>query len=107
MEKIVYIVHCVDTEGPLYESLEATFERLRDLFGIDLLPTQENLAKIQNQELDFGEATPVIADVFSKQSLHYNESWEAIDEMLRNILSSKFRNQFRDSFGNGWIYNWF
>ena len=25
---IVYLVHCVDTEGPLYESLEATFERI-------------------------------------------------------------------------------
>ena len=30
-EKIVYIVHCIDTEGPLDESLSATFERLNYL----------------------------------------------------------------------------
>ena len=34
-DKIVYIVHSIDTEGPLYESLEAKFERIKDLFGID------------------------------------------------------------------------
>ena len=28
MKNIVYIVHAVDTEGPLYESTKATFERL-------------------------------------------------------------------------------
>ena len=33
-EKIVYIVHCVDTEGPLYESLEATGERIFNTFGL-------------------------------------------------------------------------
>ena len=27
----VYVVHCIDTEGPLYESLESKFERLRDV----------------------------------------------------------------------------
>ena len=31
-KKIVHIVHCVDTEGPLYESLSAKFERIKDLF---------------------------------------------------------------------------
>ena len=30
----VQIVHAVDTEGPLFESLSATFERLREIFGI-------------------------------------------------------------------------
>lgn len=35
-EKTVYIVHAVDTEGPLYESTSATFERLKASFGIEL-----------------------------------------------------------------------
>ena len=35
---VVYIVHCIDTEGPLYESREATFGRLKHMFGIDLEP---------------------------------------------------------------------
>ncbi len=47
-EKIVYIVHAIDTEGPLYESLQGTFERLKDLFGITSLePTLENLEKLK------------------------------------------------------------
>jgi hypothetical protein len=28
-DKVVYVVHSIDTEGPLYESLEATFDRLK------------------------------------------------------------------------------
>ena len=34
--KIVYIVHAVDTEGPLYESTKATFKRIEELFNIDI-----------------------------------------------------------------------
>ena len=33
---ILYVVHCVDTEGPLNETLDATFERLESIFGITL-----------------------------------------------------------------------
>ncbi len=106
-DKTVYIVHCVDTEGPLVESLEATFERLKDLFGIRLTPSLENLQKIQRQALDFGKLTPIIAEVFSKASLNYNRSWDDIEDMLKQILSPNFRNQLTDSFGRGWIYNWF
>ena len=32
----VYIVHCVDTEGPMYESIEETFQRLDSIFGIKI-----------------------------------------------------------------------
>ena len=32
--KEIYIVHAVDTEGPLYESLDATFVRLYQLFNL-------------------------------------------------------------------------
>ena len=34
----VHFLHAIDTEGPLYESLEASFERLDELFGISHLP---------------------------------------------------------------------
>ena len=44
----VYVVHCVDTEGPLNESLIATFKRVKDLFNIELKPSEENLEKIVN-----------------------------------------------------------
>jgi hypothetical protein len=32
----VYIVHCVDTDKTLYESVEVTFERLRSIFKLEL-----------------------------------------------------------------------
>ena len=44
-KRIVYIVHCVDTEGPLYESLSAKFERIKDLFGVNIKPTSKNWSK--------------------------------------------------------------
>ncbi len=34
--KTIQVVHFVDTEGPLYESLIETFKRLEESFGIDL-----------------------------------------------------------------------
>ena len=54
MEKIVYIVHAIDTEGPLYESTKATFERLENTFGIKMEPTYENLEKLRNKVVDLG-----------------------------------------------------
>ena len=52
----VYIVHAVDTEGPLYESVEAKFDRLRELFGIDhISPSQENLNKLRNKKMKLND----------------------------------------------------
>jgi hypothetical protein len=107
MDKIVYIVHCIDAEGPLRESLEATFERLKDIFGISLEPSEDTLRKIQNRKLNFGILTDEIANVFSSHNLNYNDTWEKIDAVLKKISSSEFRNKLLDSFGGGWIYNWF
>ena len=35
-ENILYIVHCIDAEGPLDEKLEDTFERVNNIFGLEL-----------------------------------------------------------------------
>ena len=40
---VLYVVHCVDTEGPLYEDISAHFQQLKRVFGIDVEPTRENL----------------------------------------------------------------
>ena len=44
---VLHIVHCIDTEGPLDEDIQATFERLDYIFGIKLKPTRENLIALQ------------------------------------------------------------
>ncbi|MCI0525611.1 MAG: hypothetical protein L0Y75_10150, partial [Acidobacteria bacterium] len=106
--KKVFVVHCVDTEGPLYESLEETFLRLKEIFGVDFLePTKENLEKLQARQIDLKGAEEEVARVFSKPLLDYNDSWEKLDHMLARIMSEPFRRRFPDHQGRGWLYNWF
>lgn len=105
--KIVYIVHCVDAEGPLYESIDATFQRLETLYNIkDIEPSRENLQKIQNREIDLGPVREKVADNFSPHLLNYLSTWDQVDEMLKRVISKTFRDKMKDSFGGGWVYNW-
>ena len=104
----LYIVHCIDTEGPLYESLDAKFERLEELFGItDIDPTKDNYRKLQNGELDLNGLEAEVQKVFTSHRARHNETWTEVDAMLERVLAPKFRNQLPDSQGQGWVYNWF
>lgn len=60
MAKLLYIVHCVDAEGPLYDPQLQTYG-----------------------------------------------DWGTIESMLARVTTTSFRERVPDSFGNGWIYNWF
>jgi len=102
----VHVVHCIDTEGPLYESLNATFERIKNIFDIEIEPSRENLKLLQKGKIPLDGMEDKVANVISPDLLKYNETWDQINEMLDELMSDKFRNQFQDSFGNGWIYNW-
>lgn len=103
----VYIVHCIDTEGPLHESLTATFERLRDIFHLDLEPSHATLRKLQNAEMDLGGIEAAVQRVLDPHLLAYNDTWDKVEAMLGRIMSDPFRNEHPDSAGGGWIYNWF
>jgi hypothetical protein len=106
MESVLYVVHCIDTEGPLDETLDATFARLEALFGIKLPATRENLLKIQKMEFDFKGEEQAVANCFSPELLKYNSNWSQIELMLDAILSEKFRMEQPDSIGKGWVYSW-
>jgi len=107
---IVYVAHHVDTEGPLYESVSETFKRIEEITGVSMPfpPTKNNLTKLQRGEGDFLSLDEMekIKIIVSPHLLEYKSSWNEIDEMLSRILISDFRNKYKDSFGNGWIYNW-
>ena len=103
----VYIVHCIDTEGPLYESIDATFERLRDIFHLDLEASPELLGRLQNGEVKLHGLESAVQRVLDPHLLAYNDTWDKVDGMLAEMLSSGFRNELLDSFGGGWVYNWF
>lgn len=105
-KNILYVVHCVDTEGPLNETLDATFERLASIFGIILSPTKETLALLQKKELNLAGKEDAVAKFLAPELLRYNTSWNDIDQMLNELLSNDFRRRDVDDFGNGWVYSW-
>ena len=51
-QKKLFLVYCIDTEGPLNESIGATFERLEQIFGLKVEPKDSNLKLLQDQKLD-------------------------------------------------------
>ena len=107
MSAPLYVVHCIDTEGPLYESLEATFDRLRNIVGVDLEPTRENVRRLRAKDIDLGGKESVAALIVSEELLAYNGTWDQVDAMLREMLTPQFRRRFADAAGTGWTYSWF
>lgn len=106
-DNLVLIVHAIDTEGPLRESLAATFERLEYLFGVKGLPrTQNTLRLLREQKIPLHGKETDVAALLGSHSLGYKRSWKEIDEMLSRIMDKKFRRGFPDSYGGGWVYNW-
>lgn len=107
MAGTVYVVHCIDSEGPLYEEPTVPFEQIRNIFGIEIDPTRENLVKLQKGELDLGGKEEAVSNLVDVHKITTRGTWEEIQEMLDEITADEFRNILPDSNGNGWIYNWF
>jgi len=103
----VYVVHCIDTEGPLEESLKATFERIKSIWNISIDSTKENLELIRGKKIDLNGKEEEIAELVSQKLLNYNNNWNKISKMFHQISSDNYRKKFIDSYGNGWIYSWF
>ena len=103
----LYFVHAVDTEGPISESIDDTFERLKLLFNIDLTPNIENLIKLQNKEVFLDGIEETVANCISPKRLNFIKDLSQLDKLLDKIFSSSFRNKFLDSFGNPYRFTWF
>lgn len=103
----VYVVHCVDAEGPLYESLSATFERIRQMTGAEVEPSSANLERIQEGTLPLNGQEEVAKLAFCKRFLSYHNSWTDLERMLERITSKDFRESYKDSKGNGWRFTFF
>ncbi|MEL4394891.1 hypothetical protein [Shewanella algae] len=105
MNKVIHVVHCIDTEGPLTEDLSATFSRLESTFGLSMDATKSNLIRIQNGCIEHKDKEQ-IKKMFSKELLKYNNSWADIDKMLKECMSKDFRFAVKDDFEGGWVYSW-
>lgn len=104
----VYFLHAIDTEGPLFESLAAKFERLDELFQISHLPrTRATLEQLQAGTIPLGGKEEEVRQLLSGHRINYMDDWNKLDAMLDRVMSSSFRQSRPDSFGGGWAYNWF
>ena len=103
----LYVVHCVDTEGPLEETLNATFERLSQEKGIDFEASIETLIKLQNQEINLKGREQEIKDYIAPKRLAYLDSWEQVEKMIFSVTNEEFRYRFSDSKGNPYTFSWF
>ncbi len=106
----VHIVHHVDTEGPLCEPIDELFLRIEKTIGhnLNLEPTVENLKKMQSPSFIFKnkEVDALLKRLIDPKLLNFKNTWDDVDEMLNRILAKSYRDRFKDSFGNGWVYNW-
>ena len=92
----VYIVHAVDTEGPLYESKEATQTRIREIFGCEYL-------ELKNDPLKFNH----YKKVFSPHLQNYITNVDDLNTLLeKKIFNKKWRSDFLDSNNDQWITTW-
>jgi hypothetical protein len=103
----VYVVHCIDTEGPLYEDKGVIFEQIEKIYGITVEPTEENYLRLKSGQMDFGKDTEAIKKLVGLHQVTTKGSWKEIDEALDEITTKEFRNVLPDSSGNGWKYSWF
>ncbi|GFE51050.1 hypothetical protein So717_28030 [Roseobacter cerasinus] len=104
----VFIVHTIDTEGPLFEPVQAKFERLQELYGLSgVEPTLDNLQRLKRGEIDLGEKAPIIAQALQSHADGTLGSWEEVNEMLGRVTAQAFRKKLPDSAGNGWVYTWY
>jgi hypothetical protein len=104
----VYIVHAVDTEGPLYEGLDGLFSEIKEHFDISLESTQENVELLRNRQIDLGGKEALAAYFVRPDRVErYNETWVQIDKMHATFMSPDWRQKLADSHGNPYVVSWF
>ena len=103
----LFVVHCVDTEGPLEEPLDATFNRLRNRFDIDIAPSRETLRELQRGTVPLNGLEATVAKWLAPDRLSYLSTWADVEEMVGAITSEDFRRNNSDPLGNPYAFTWF
>jgi hypothetical protein len=105
--KKVFIVHAVDTEGPLYESSKATFERANELLNLKIKSQNKNSLEKLRKGIGYkGELKKKILKIFNSHLIEYNTNWKKIKQMLTKISSKNFRNKIIDDAGKQYVLTW-
>lgn len=91
----------------MYEPLAATAERLWNTFGLKYDLTPDQLNRLQ-QGYDIPDhLKEQVKEFVSQNRLSYKSSWTEIDEMVNELMDDRWRMQYADDFGQGYIFNWF
>tara|TARA_B100001989_G_C24525981_1_gene458692 strand:+ start:91 stop:1452 length:1362 start_codon:yes stop_codon:yes gene_type:complete len=105
----VLIVHAVDTEGPLFESLNAKFQRIYDVYNIDIplkKRTAKNLKLIKEKKYPLYGKENEVANMLNSHLTNYNTNIKMLKNMNSRIFSKEFRSKDKDSFANEWVFSW-
>jgi len=107
MSGSVHFVLSMDTEGPLYESTEACFERINFIFGLNLSPSEATLRKLQNREIDLGGQEDAIQRMIAPNVRDWLGNWRDVLDNVRFCMTPDYRRQLVDDRGRGLVFNWF
>lgn len=108
--KRLYLVHAIDTEGPLTQSLKATVLRVNELFGTDFDTEMDHgamcelvgrLERGEEEVSDKEEVKRLLA------TINFLSSRAAYAEALRAAGDEVFRRKLADPEGNPYRYSWF
>ena len=101
--KKVFIVHAVDTEGPLTESSSETIKRFNNIIKPKI--------RIKNKSqlfaaLDQKNFNKKIQKNFNSHLLKYNNSWNDIKKMLQKLEETNLRTKLLDHDNKGYKITW-
>jgi len=110
-DKRLYLVHAVDTEGPLYQSPKATILRLNELFdtnfdvSVDFPALQEIIEDLKLKKRPVGGREEEIAHFLSTTEFLSDKTSYA--RSIRAVTSPEFRQECADPQGGWYRWNWF
>jgi hypothetical protein len=102
--KIIYICHLVDTEGPLSESLSATFQRINEIFNCKILPSKKNLKLLKNQKYFLKNYIDKkkISKLLHNNKINTFNNWRDLFHSILKIKKKTFK--IRSKFN--WVFTW-
>ena len=58
----------------MYESIESTFRRVKEVFGFDIEANNNNLKLLQNKDMDLNGKEEAVRNLLSPKRLNMNET---------------------------------
>ncbi len=110
-DKVLYLVHCIDTEGPLYQSPKATVLRVNELYGTDF-PTdcgpqelRALIGRLERREVDLGGREDEVCRFLS--TAHFLNPGPAYAAGVAEASRPALRRALADPSGGEYRYSWF